>query len=122
MWKKMPDLMLAKVSESLALRKAFPQELSGLYTVEEMGQATEPTPIKADPPPKELPTERPKEAATAKPGYDPEDPKHQTALLAVLVTKAIDPARYDEIGQKMAGKNMKELDSVIAEVIGSEGP
>lgn len=48
-WQKMPDVMLAKCAEALALRKAFPDDISGLYIREEFGETETPEP-RADAP------------------------------------------------------------------------
>jgi hypothetical protein len=39
LWKFKPRIMITKVAESIALRKAFSQQLGGLYTQEEMPAA-----------------------------------------------------------------------------------
>jgi phage recombination protein Bet len=55
MWQKMPDHMIAKVAESLALRKAFPNEMSGVYGEDEI---------------KDIPKYQPTSEITREPIYD----------------------------------------------------
>ena len=41
-WRQMPSVMIEKCAESRALRRAFPEAFSGIYSDDEMDQAVEP--------------------------------------------------------------------------------
>ena len=80
-WMTKGHIMTAKCAEVLALRRAFPAELSGIYTNEEMMQADNEMPVsKSKPDPKSKPPPK-KPPATEEPDSQsdpPADPVVQT--------------------------------------------
>lgn len=63
-WARMPRVMTAKCAEALAIRKAFPAELSGVYELAEIGGPLEPAEVPASAPQTELPSNQQGNGAT----------------------------------------------------------
>lgn len=94
MWNKMPFLMLGKVAEALALRKAFPNDLSAVHVDEEMHQAVLSK--------VEAPIER---------GFNPQNMKHLEILHKDLKAKGIElgDGEFKELALSMKGKTAEEM-------------
>jgi len=124
MWQKMPATMLAKCAEALALRKAFPAELSGVYTPEEMAQADSPEPRAASLAPlsdraralNAAVVERPTQALPA-PVEEPNEDHHTFYVESIESTKNAAGATVWKI-TSTSGKTYACLDQMIIEDIG----
>lgn len=122
MWNNKPHVMLGKCSESIALRKAFPDETANLYTMEEMPEPQvkvemqpvrrpEPTPAPVDTPPAaSIDTPIDAEVIDTQSGPSPEEIKYlefDARILAAEWKKEMEQIRvemkeyYSSIGKEL---------------------
>ncbi len=112
MWRKMPHLMLGKCAEALALRKAFPGELGGVYIKEEMDQAGI-VDVKPEPAPEHDPV------GDRGDPYDPENLQHKQWLWGVLKAKGLMGDDAKKVSEMMKGKYEDEMSDVIDSFLGN---
>lgn len=117
MWREKGALMIAKCAEALAWRKAFPQDLSGLYTSDEMQQADRDN----------APRQQAAPAPSASPAELVDDqgvtlitPEQQARIAALMTQLNLDKAAMLDIASGIAGRTIagaRELSEVEAEQV-----
>lgn len=119
MWRSKPKLMIAKCAEALALRKAFPNDLAGLYTADEMGHpearqaAQVAAPVEQPAAPVEVIDEATGEILDAAPVADPIT-ANQVKYIQTLLTKLgyqTEAARHQVIAD-LVGHQVEHFDQL----------
>lgn len=113
MWATKGDIMLGKCAEALALRGAFPAELSGLYTADEMGQAGSAATPEPEPEPVELADDWDRQSLANL--VEALDEDHRAVFAQRWMDLNLPPAKHPDFNKAHVAQAMKMLGDIEIE-------